>query len=78
MKEIKSLRFLLIICLLQSLVNASGELQTRIGKGMYINKESNAGVMYGLLTFITDFIMDFITDFYLVKVSYKVHNKVSN
>ena len=32
MKEIKSLRFLLIFCLLQSLV-ASGELQTKIVKG---------------------------------------------
>ena len=24
----------------------------------------NAGVMYGLLTFVTDFIIDFIPDFY--------------
>ena len=38
----------------------------------------NAGVMYGILTFVTDFIMDFITDFYLVKVSYKAHDKVGN
>ena len=34
--------------------------------------------MYGILTFVTDFIMDFITDFYLVKVSYKAHDKVGN
>ena len=33
MKEIKSLRFLLIFCLLQSFVKASGELQTKIVKG---------------------------------------------
>ena len=38
----------------------------------------NAGVMYGLLTFVTDFIIDFITDFYQTKVSYKVHNKFGN
>ena len=38
----------------------------------------NAGVMYGLLTFVTELIMDFITVFYLVKVCYKLHNKVGN
>ena len=28
----------------------------------------NTGVMFGLLTFITDFNMDLITDFHIVKV----------
>ena len=34
--------------------------------------------MYGYQTLITNFIMDFVTVFYLVKVSFKVHNKVCN
>ena len=39
---------------------------------------NNVGVMYALLTFVADYIMKLITDFYIVKVSYKVHNKVGN
>ena len=47
-------------------------------KSGFNRKFTNAGVMYGLLTFVMDFTVDFITDFYFVKVSYKVSNKVGN
>ena len=55
--------------------NKRGIFNMRFGTFYF---DTNAGVMYGLLTFVADFIMDFITDFYFVKVSYKVSNKASN
>ena len=58
------------------LLDIATNTSTKRGLQTHEMKYINAGVMYGLLTFNTEFIMDFITDFYLIKVSYKVHNKV--
>ena len=58
--------------------NAKGRKSRRRAKTPQRPRQNNVGVMYGLLTFVTNLIMDFITDFYLVKVSNKVYNKVGN
>ena len=48
----------------------------KIEKFQKCHKKPNiyAGVIYGLMTFVTDFFTDFIIEFYYIKVSYKVNN----
>ena len=49
---------------------------TRLKSSKKVTKKPNiyAGVIYGLMTFVTDFFTGFIIEFYYIKVSYKVNN----